>query len=218
MSIKKIKYQFLRTLAKVALDKALALVYRSLRVEIVNAEEVEKLLAANKSFVVAFWHGVMFYPWYYFRNRKMNGLTSQSKDGELLARQLEKWDYNVVRGSSSVGGKVALGIIVDLLKNEGPVAITPDGPRGPARVFKPGAVVAAHRSRTPIVLLGAGYKSKRKLKSWDQFEVPYPFSRVRLVFSSPWSSDAAADRDEITRLIAECETELNALQSDAEKF
>jgi hypothetical protein len=41
MSIKKIKYQFLRTLAKVALDKALALVYRSLRVEIVNAEEVE---------------------------------------------------------------------------------------------------------------------------------------------------------------------------------
>ncbi len=66
------------------------------------------------------------------------------------------------------------------------VAITPDGPTGPARVMKAGAVIAAQRASIPLVLLGVAYSKKYIFKSWDKFEVPKFFSNVTLVYSNPF--------------------------------
>jgi lysophospholipid acyltransferase (LPLAT)-like uncharacterized protein len=190
----------------------------TLRIQIRNAEEVRKLQAERKKYIVAFWHGTMLLPWFTHRGQQMIGLTSQSKDGELLARVLQKWGYMVIRGSSSKGGKSALDDIVSALTNEGAVLLTPDGPRGPAREFKPGAVVAAMRAGVPLFLLGVGYERKKKLRSWDQFEIPFPFSRVNVGYSDAIAIRADASREEVSGIIEACGAQLNQLQEEADRF
>lgn len=218
MGIKSLKYTVLRSLGNLLLGGAVELLCRSLKTEIVNDEAVRSLSDKNKHYVLAFWHGTMLLPWYQHKGKGLKALTSQSKDGELLARVLHKWGYQVVRGSSSRGGKVALGILVDLLKFEGPIAITPDGPRGPEYEFKPGAVIAAQRSNVPLVLLGVAYENKRQLRSWDKFQIPKAFSRVKLIYSDPIIIPENADRARVAEIIQECGNKLNALQSQAGQF
>lgn len=218
MNVKQVKYGFLRTIGNLLLGKTVTLLCRTLRVEKVNEIPLLNLHAESRNYVLAFWHGSMLYAWYAHSNMNVHALTSQSKDGGLLARILEKWDYNVVRGSSSQGGKVALGILVDILKYEGSVAITPDGPRGPEYIFKPGAVIAAQRSGTPLVLLGIGYQKMWRLGSWDKFQIPKPFSKVKLIYSDPIVIPLDAGRQQITDTITDCGNKLNDLQSKAGVF
>ncbi len=191
---------------------------RSLRLRRTNHEVFDQYVNLNKRFILAFWHGGMMYPWYAHRGYNYLGLTSQSKDGELLARILRKWGYTVTRGSSSKGGKIALGIMTDYAKFEGSVLITPDGPRGPAEQFKPGAIIAAMRSGVPLFLLGVGYKNKRNLRSWDSFQVPKLFTRVNLIYSDPIVIPKESNNDEIEKVIKKCSEELNYLSKQASEF
>jgi len=218
MRVRELKNAALRKTGNGLLGVAVQFLCATLRVELVNCEKAAALLEENKSFIVAFWHGAMLYPWYFYRNRKMLGLTSYSKDGEMLARTLKRWNYTVVRGSSSKGGNIALGILVDFARHEGGVALTPDGPRGPLHEFKAGAVVAAKKSGAPLILLGAGYKNCKRLRSWDQFQIPFPFSKVRLVFSDPIYVESEMPKPEVSDLIKDCERNLKKLQIAAGAF
>lgn len=213
--MKKVKQSFLRLLGNFFLKSSINLLCKSLKIETVNQEVIEELRKRNQNFVLAFWHSTMLLPWYVHRDQNFAALTSLSKDGDLLARQLKSWNYKVVRGSSSKGGDVALGIMVDLAKNNFSVAITPDGPRGPLRKFKAGAVITAKKSGIPIILAGVGFQKKRKLKSWDRFEVPKFFSKAKIVYSEPIFVDSGLSYDETSEIIKKCEQILNELQDSA---
>lgn len=213
--MKKVKQSFLRLLGNFFLKSAINLLCKSLKIETFNQKVIDDLRNQNQNFVLAFWHSTMLLPWYVHRNQNFAALTSLSKDGDLLARQLKSWNYKVVRGSSSKGGDVALGIMVDLAKNNYSVAITPDGPRGPVRKFKAGAVITAKRSGIPLVLAGVGFYKKRKLKSWDSFEVPKFFSRAKIVYSEPIFANSDLSYEETSELIKKCEQMLNELQDSA---
>ena len=108
--------------------------------------------------------------------------------------------------------------MVDHAKNGYSIAITPDGPRGPEHEFKAGAVITAKKSGIPVVLMGVGIKSKKKLKSWDKFQIPNPFSNVKVIYSDLVYVDAKLSYDETSKVIEQCETKLNELQKEAEKF
>ncbi len=218
MKFKEIYRSVLRFIGNYILAFAVDLLCGTLIVTKENEKSIQKLEAGSKNYILAFWHGTMLFPWFERRDKKFLGLISQSKDGELLARMLKKWNYKVARGSSSKGGDVALGIIVDYLKHEGSVAITPDGPRGPRHEMKAGAVVAAKKSGLPLVLLGVGYKNKFTLNNWDKFEIPKPFSKVKLIFSEPIYVNYDLTYEETSKVISECELKLNYLQNNAEKF
>ncbi len=142
----------------------------------------------------------------------------KAKTAVYLERVLKPLNYKVIRGSSHTGGSVALGVLVDLARNECSIAMTPDGPRGPVHKMKPGAIIAAKRANIPIVLLGVGYQKKRELSSWDKFQVPKFFSRVNLVYSDPISIDEELSYDDTSKVIEECEIKLNELQREAENF
>ncbi|MCX8105988.1 MAG: lysophospholipid acyltransferase family protein [Ignavibacterium album] len=213
--MKKVKQSFLRLLGNFFLKSSINLLCKSLKIETVNQEVIEELRKRNQNFVLAFWHSTMLLPWYVHRDQNFAALTSLSKDGDLLARQLKSWNYKVVRGSSSKGGDVALGIMVDLAKNNFSVAITPDGPRGPLRKFKAGAVITAKKSGIPVILAGVGFQKKRKLKSWDRFEVPKFFSKAKIVYSEPILVDSGLSYDETSEIIKKCEQILNELQDSA---
>ena len=218
MQFRKHKQDILRVIGLIGLSHSIDLLCRSLRVTNINKEEVNKLVDQNKNFVLAFWHGQMLLAWYLHRNKNYTALISKSKDGDLLEKILKHWNYNVVRGSSSQGGGVALGILVDFARNNDSVVITPDGPRGPINKMKPGAVIAAKKSKTPLILVGVGYKKKKVLKSWDKFEIPKFFSEARAVYSEPVYINSDLSFVETSEIILGCEQKLNKLQNEANNF
>ncbi len=132
--------------------------------------------------IIMFWHGDMLAGWYSVRKQKPIALVSKSKDGNFLAAVLLKWGYKLSRGSSKKSGMEALTIAMQSIKNQGcnSLVITPDGPRGPRHEYKRGAFIAARELNLPLFHLHIDYASRRSLKSWDQFEVPMPFSKVTI--------------------------------------
>jgi Kdo2-lipid IVA 3' secondary acyltransferase len=132
--------------------------------------------------IIMFWHGDMLTGWYSVRKRRPVALVSQSKDGNFLAAVLKKWGYRTARGSSKKNGMEALELAMQSVKNgeRNSLVITPDGPRGPRHVYKRGAFIAARELDLPLFQLHLDYTSRKTLKSWDQFEVPMPFSKVTI--------------------------------------
>lgn len=218
MSFRKVRQDALRVIGNYVLFWLASLLCKSLKINIKNGKAVEQFLKEKKRIVLAFWHGTMLIPWFVHRDKNFAALVSKSKDGGLLERVLKPLNYKVVRGSSHTGGSVALGVLVDLARHERSVAITPDGPRGPAHKLKAGAVVAAKRANVPLVLLGVGYQKKRELSSWDKFQVPKFFSRINIIYSDPIVIDRDLSYEETTKLIETCENKLNELQREAEIF
>ncbi|MBA4407353.1 hypothetical protein C0389_08770 [bacterium] len=198
-------------------SSAINFLLKTLRFTIINSDSIKSQIRENKNFVTAFWHGSMMIGWYLHRNGNMASLVSQSKDGDVLAAILKKWNYNVVRGSSSTGGGDALTAMIYLMRDDYSLAITPDGPRGPIYKMKAGAVISAKKSNAPLFLVGIGIKNKITLKSWDRFEVPIPFSKVVAIYSDPIFIDENLSYEETNQKILECEDLLNRLQKDALK-
>ena len=130
--------------------------------------------------VVAFWHSRMIAGWWLSRKHAV-ALVSQSKDGEYLNKILTKWNYKTVRGSSARSGKEALDEAITMVQNgeAKKIVITPDGPQGPKEIFKRGVFIAAQELDLPLYFLSIEYKGRlRLLKSWDAFQIPFPFSSV----------------------------------------
>lgn len=218
MSLKKSKQGILRFLGDHFLYFAVTALCKSLKIEKKNFKVIEELKINNQNFVLAFWHGTMILPWYLHGATDFAALTSKSKDGDLLAKILKKWRYQVVRGSSSTGGDVALGIMVDYARNKYSIAITPDGPRGPKQKFKAGAVITAKKSAIPVVLAGVGFKKKKALNNWDRFEIPHFFSKANIIYSEPIYVQENLSYEETSAIISKCDEELNKLQQSAQDF
>jgi hypothetical protein len=131
---------------------------------------------------------------HHHRNEGVSVLISEHHDGELIARIAESLGFRTVRGSSSRGASRALVGLARELEAGHDVAITPDGPRGPARSFAPGVLIAAQRAQAPVIAVGLAVESAWRLKTWDRFKIPRPFSRVRIAYSDPVTLDVGSPR------------------------
>ena len=80
--------------------------------------------------------------------------------------------------------------MMQVLNSGGIVAITPDGPLGPPNQVKPGIIQMARATGGAIVPLTFGADRKKVFASWDEFNLPYPFSRIVLMFGAPLYIDA----------------------------
>jgi lysophospholipid acyltransferase (LPLAT)-like uncharacterized protein len=105
-------------------------------------------------------------------------LTSASRDGAYLAEFVRNFRMGAVRGSSSRRGAAALLHLTRRIEEQYDVCITPDGPRGPPYRLQPGALLLAQRARVPLMPFLIEYSSYWRLRSWDGFAIPKPFSRV----------------------------------------
>lgn len=217
MGFKNIKQNSLRFLGNSAAGSLINLLIKTLTVERMNYQSFDSV-SEGQNCVVAFWHGKMFLGWYLQKDKNFSALVSQSKDGAVLANLLSKWGYTVTRGSSHIGGKEALELMIDSAKKGNSFAITPDGPRGPVKKLKAGAVVLAKKCNIKLFLVGIGYKNKVSLKSWDSFEIPLPFSRVSVIYSDPITVDSNLTYEETSKIIEECEMKLNELNNSAETY
>ncbi len=112
------------------------------------------------------------------RGQRLAVLTSPSRDGGLLSAVVRRFGVESVRGSSSRRGGVALRELHSKLDEGCDVIITPDGPRGPVYTLGPGIIFLAAQTGLPLLLVQVKYERCWKLKSWDRFRIPKPFSKV----------------------------------------
>lgn len=150
--------------------------------------------------IIIVWHGFMLVLWKYFAFGNGVGVTSKSKDGDVLAALLHSWHYKLIRGSSSQGGGEVLEQMIENSKYR-KIIITPDGPRGPALVPKAGAFVAAQRTGVSLHPCIVTIRSAKYLKSWDSFAIPLPFTQCSIRFLPPIHVSPNLSREEITVLM-----------------
>lgn len=171
---------------------ALRALARTWRFEIRNAQAIESLRDQRRPFIFSLWHGQLLPLLWHHRGQQIAVLISEHRDGELVARLARSLGYRLIRGSSTRGGERALLSLVRELQEGQEVAVTPDGPRGPAFTFAPGALIAAHRSGASILPIAAHASSAWRLGSWDGFLIPKPFARVTVAYGNP---EVVAARD-----------------------
>jgi len=180
--------------------------------------------------ILCFWHNrilgitVAFMRRYPRKERGgVTVLTSPSKDGEILARVVGGFKMGAVRGSSSRRGSQALRELVTLIERGRDIAVTPDGPRGPCYKLGPGAISLAQLTGAPIVPMHAHFSRHLRLKTWDNFIIPLPFSTITVTVDniipiartlSPEEFEAERSRVEALLKNAACQTATTKPKAD----
>lgn len=161
------------------------LVGRTLRIVRVGVDDgnPSPLGARRKAFV--FWHGKLLTLSCTERNKPICVLVSRHRDGESIARALERLGFSTVRGSSTEGGMEGLFEMCTKAKEGWDLAITPDGPKGPRHRAQPGVLYLAQRAGVSIVPISCFTASRIALHTWDGLEIPLPFSRVVVMHGAP---------------------------------
>ena len=185
----------------------------TLRITESGREQVNGLEAAGQVMMFPIWHDELFALMHARRGLRIITVVSQSTDGEYLARLLEALGIRTARGSSSKGGIKALLKASSLMRQGGyNGCITVDGPRGPRHVAKPGAVILAFRAAAPVVPLRVFIKNGKRFRSWDRFQLPWPFSRVHLAWGEPYRIEADnLSESSVDQERARLEQRLNAM-------
>lgn len=152
------------------------------RMRVSHDEDLRRLRAEGLPVIFALWHGQLLPLLYHHREQSVRILISEHGDGEIIARVAARLGYGTVRGSTSRGAARALLGLVRVIRDGHDLAITPDGPRGPAKSIAPGALIVAQRSGAPIIPIAMTASSGWRLRSWDSFVIPRPFARVHVAY------------------------------------
>ncbi len=165
----------------------LRLLVLTLRVRVEDPARLRRMREGGV-FIPVFWHNrLLLIPvvWnrFFARHRPVSGmaLTSTSRDGELIAQFLKRFRLEPIRGSATRRGSTALREIVRFVRRGHDVGITPDGSRGPVYEIKGGLVLLAQLTGAPVLPFSFEYSSAWRLKTWDRFIIPKPFSRVTFI-------------------------------------
>ena len=162
------------------------------RIRVVEGRQyLEDTLAGDTPVVPCAWHQRLVPSGLFLRSlvpRGMNVgfLISPSREGEFMSRVAHNHRVTPIRGSSSRTGKEAMQALTEAVREGVSPMMYGDGPRGPARVFKTGAVILASRTGAPLFLVGAAASRYWQVKSWDSFQVPKPFCTFYIAIGEPW--------------------------------
>ena len=160
------------------------------RAEMKNTTEpVTIILWHNRLFLAGEWHQR------FRKKRRCYGLISGSRDGAWLETFYGWAGIRAIRGSRNRRGSQATRDLIRLVKDGHDAGVTPDGSRGPKYQAKSGAVLIAKASRSPVALLSFSYSKAIRLKSWDEFVIPLPFSRVEVQTRILPNAELFKDRD-----------------------
>ncbi len=166
----------------------------------------------DRKTIYAIWHGQALSLILYGMDRGIYTIASRSRDGDLAAKIAEGLGYRVVRGSTEEGraekgGRTGTLKLIEVLRRGENVAITVDGPKGPAFKVKKGVVFLAQKTGARIVPAVVKLERAKVLNSWDRFTIPYPFTRGVVLTGEPITvgeeDDLDAKRMELERALYE---------------
>jgi lysophospholipid acyltransferase (LPLAT)-like uncharacterized protein len=181
----------------------------SWRIRTVHEDRWKALNATGRPYVYLLWHEAILPLLWHHRGQGVAVVVSEARDGQYLADFALALGYRAVRGSSTRGATRALLGAVRELREGRQVAFTPDGPRGPRRTLKPGALVAAQRAGTAVITVHAEAAWAWRLNSWDRMMIPKPGARVRITYGRPF--DIAPGDGGLAAAMTAAEAELEEL-------
>ena len=196
------------------------LVFKTLRMTVEGADQVKAVWAQGRETgvgaILCFWHSripmsPLSWPQAPGHRQDMRALISRSNDGEFIARTVEKLGFPAIRGSSAKktdlaknkNGEQAFRDMVKWVKDGGGVAITPDGPRGPAEHMEKGTPSLARITGAPVIFVGLAAKPCIRLGSWDQTVIPLPFAKAAMVWDAPTGAGRGDDPDQLVETWAD---------------
>ncbi len=184
--------------------------YGTCRWQVSGYNHIANLLDKQSSFIIAYWHSNMLIPYYSLAKHHFHILAGFHKDAELGVLIGKKLGWKFLRGSSSQKGSEVFQQIVKLLSKPNAVfAITPDGPKGPAKIPKPGAIRAAQKTGVPIIPVAGRSRRNWGFTNWDTFYITKPFSTIELKFGEPLYFSIDDDFDSCVTIL---KTQLDSLE------
>jgi lysophospholipid acyltransferase (LPLAT)-like uncharacterized protein len=205
---------FVKNLASKLIFIYLRLVYITSKWNIIFPEGFNIETLRQNPAIYLFWHGRLsvmsaLHP----KNRKMNVLISTHRDGELIAKTVQNFSFEIINGSSNRNSLHAVREILRKLKNGENISITPDGPRGPRYKINGNVVEIAQLSNAPLIPLTFVCTKCRIFKSWDEFILPFPFNNITVVYGKPFHIQK---NDDAQQKQIELEQEMNDINRKAE--
>jgi lysophospholipid acyltransferase (LPLAT)-like uncharacterized protein len=198
---------------------AVLVIGRTLRWQVHGWENWESARKLRKGLIYTCWHREIFAGTWFWRKRGIVAMASQNFDGEYIARILQRHGYGAARGSSSRGGVRALAEMIGCQKKGADTVLTIDGPRGPRFVAKRGSVLLAKSTGAAILCFHIAPKSAYVFeKSWDRFQIPYPFSRAAIFIAPPIAVPPDAGEAEQSRRHQEVQAALDELRRRGEEW
>src|ERR1041385_1240580 len=164
---------------------AISIIGRTMRWESDGESHLEEIYKSGHRAIFTFWHGRIFPATYFWRRRGIVVMTSMNRDGDAIAQCIRRFGFGTARGSSSRGGFRALAEMARELRKGTDCAFTIDGPRGPKYVAKQGPVLLALKTGAAIFCFHISLQHKIQLKSWDEFQIPLPFTRALVLKEHP---------------------------------
>lgn len=188
------------------------------RISRVGTENLKEVREKDGKVLFAFWHKNILPLAYSDRGRGIHIMISEHRDGEYIARVVKRLGYHPVRGSTTRGGSRALFEMSQVGKRGFDGAITPDGPRGPKRQVQPGTVVIASRATLPVVPAAVVASPCWALKSWDDFIIPKPLSKVVILIGRPMHLPTKLNEADIEPLCRELKERLDQIEIEAQNL
>lgn len=167
--------------------------------------------------IYVFWHEYLVLPSYLYARPDVHALVSPHSDGRFLADVLERLGFRTVHGSSNHGGSEAMRHLLKISK-QSHIAITPDGPRGPRRKVKEGAIYLAAKTGMPIVPFAFAYSKSRRVRSWDELAIPKMFSRGYGLTAPPIHIPRSAAAEDLEIYRQHVEETLHAVSAIARRW
>nr|HID58105.1 DUF374 domain-containing protein [Desulfobacterales bacterium] len=209
-----LKWNMIGWLGKVFID----IISRTMRITSVGFDPVSHLVSSKK-FILALWHSRLLIISYLYKGWNAAILVSASRDGEIIARILQKQGHETIRGSSSRHGIKGLTRLIHVLNREvRPGGMIPDGPRGPRFRAQPGVITIAKKTGYPIIPVSYSARRIKVFNSWDRFILPYPFTIGRVIYGKPIFVPKDVDSKGFERFRKALEDELNRITRIADQY
>lgn len=206
-----LKERILIHLADWSFFTAIKLIGATIRFESEGEIGLKAIETVGKLPIYAVWHDRIFLGTAYLKRRGIVFLTSQSFDGEYIARFLQRFGYGAIRGSSTRGGARGLVEMIRGMSRGLPMGFTVDGPKGPRYEVKSGVVLLAKKTGNPILPFIVHPRRYWTINSWDRLQIPRPFTRALMVFGRPIYVEADASGERIESVRVDLQNELDRL-------
>lgn len=167
--------------------------------------------------IYPFWHAHQLTALMHHYQARAAIMVSRSRDGEYIARIAARVGFMPVRGSSSCAGAPAFMAMLRLARAGHPLAITPDGPRGPRHAVNPGVISLAQKSGLPITPMALGLSDFWELPTWDRFRIPKPFAVSYGCWGEPLQVPPEADEHLRRRLAEQLRQRMITLEKHADR-
>ena len=195
----------------------LFIVFRTNRWVVTGEDEFESAIKSTRPIMLCSWHERFLYAVYYFKLKKMKNIwaiSSTHQDSQIMAYFLKRSSINLIKGSSTRGWENVIKKMFKTFKNANAIiAITNDGPKGPAREAKLGSYKIALKSNAHIISVVCTSKKYWQAKSWDRLRIPKPFGTIYINFSKPMNvnNEDIRDINSANELTSFLNTHLNEL-------